>query len=213
VEADRKGVGRCEQRGNANNPSLPDSFDESALVTLALQGDETAFARLVEPCYRKVYCSALEITRNHEDAEDACQECLLKAFSHLDQFQGNSRFSTWLTRIVINEALMKIRKRRAEDAHLFHEAAQDQKPSSFENFCAGDSSDPAIVFVAREKQRILREAVAGLRKKSRVAVWLLGLQEWKTKEAARILNVSESALKSRFMHARRELRECLADRI
>ena len=79
--------------------------DEAAFVRLARAGDQSAFTRLIGPYIRETYHVALKITHNREDAEDVSQQALLNAYMHLDQFQGNSRFSTWLTRIVINEAL------------------------------------------------------------------------------------------------------------
>ena len=92
--------------------------DASVLVACAQAGDQAAFSRLVQPHMRKIYHVALRITRNREDAEDASQQTLLKAFANIGQFHGASQFSTWLIRIAMNEALMAIRKRRSEDSHL-----------------------------------------------------------------------------------------------
>src|SRR6476620_399071 len=81
------------------------------LVKASKEGDSTAFARLVDPCQGRLLALALAITRNREDAEDVVQKSLLQAFVHLNKFQGGSRFSTWLMRIAINEALMNLRKK------------------------------------------------------------------------------------------------------
>ena len=81
------------------------------LVKASQEGDSTAFARLVSPCHGRLLALALAITRNREDAEDVVQKSLLQAFVHLDAFHGGSRFSTWLMRIAINEALMNVRKK------------------------------------------------------------------------------------------------------
>ena len=95
-----------------------DQPEASLLVEQARAGDEAAFTRLVQPYMSKVYHVTLKITRNREDAEDASQQTFLKAFANIRQFQGASQFSTWLTRIAMNEALMVIRKRRSQHSHL-----------------------------------------------------------------------------------------------
>jgi RNA polymerase sigma-70 factor (ECF subfamily) len=90
------------------------AFDETELVAKAKAGDPTAFTELVSHYDRRVFRMAKQITQNDEDAEDVLQETFLKAYSHLDNFQGNSKFYTWLVRIAVNEALMKLRKRRSD---------------------------------------------------------------------------------------------------
>ncbi len=183
------------------------------LVGRARAGDNAAFSKLVRPYMRKAYHVALKITGNREDAEDVAQQTLLKAYAHIDQFHGDARFSSWLIRIAINEARMKVRKRRSEDFYLSYDVAPDRGVSPLELLCAGESSHPEALYSRRETQRVLRDAIDGLRSSSRVVVWLLGLQERQTKEAAKILNLSESAVKTRFLRARQQLRACLADRM
>jgi RNA polymerase sigma-70 factor (ECF subfamily) len=190
-----------------------DSAKEAALVKQAQTGDEMAFSRLVQPYMRLGYHVALRITGNREDAEDASQQSLLKAFMRIDQFNGESLFSTWLTRIAINEALMKVRKRRSEDSHLLHETHTEQETSPVDKLHAGEDAHPELLFVKWEKKRLLTKAIGELQGTSRAVVWMLGMQERKTKETARLLNLSESAVKSRFLRARQQLRESLADRI
>ena len=89
-------------------------FDEADLVAKANAGDTAAFTELVSHYERRVFRMAKQITQNDEDAEDVLQETFLKAYSHLDDFQGNSKFYTWIVRIAVNEALMKLRKRRSD---------------------------------------------------------------------------------------------------
>ena len=91
-----------------------DLFDETALVERARAGDAAAFTELVEKYERKIYRLAKHITQNDEDAEDVLQETFLKAYSHLDSFAGQSKFYTWIVRIAVNEALMKLRKRKSD---------------------------------------------------------------------------------------------------
>lgn len=200
-------------RPTAESRSESQSEDEMLLVNQARCGDNAAFSRLVRPYMRKAYHVALKITGNREDAEDATQQTLLKAYAHIDQFHGDARFSSWLIRIAINEARMKVRKRRSEDFYLSYDVAPDRGVSPLEMVCAGESSHPEALYSRREAQRVLRDAIGGLRSSSRVVVWLLALQERQTKEAAKILNLSESAVKTRFLRARQQLRECLAERM
>jgi RNA polymerase sigma-70 factor (ECF subfamily) len=202
-------------KANDTSPA-PDqdlNVDTSVLVTRAQAGDELAFARLVQPHMRKIYHVALRITRNREDAEDASQQTLLKAFANVRQFQGASQFSTWLTRIAMNEALMTIRKRRSEDSHLCYDANPTGESTFLQDLCAGDSAQPEVLYTKSENRRVLREAIGGLRGTLRVVVCLLGLEEHQSKDAAKILNLSQSAVKTRFLRARQELRECLGERI
>jgi RNA polymerase sigma-70 factor (ECF subfamily) len=187
--------------------------EDATLVQQAQAGDAMAFSRLVQPHMRMMYHMALRITGNREDAEDSAQQSLLKAFTRLDQFNGESLFSTWLTRIAINEALMKVRKRRSEDCHLLHAAHEEQESNPIEMVRAGEDDHPELLYAKWEKERLLREAIDGLQETSRDVVWLLGMQERKTKETARILNLSVSAVKSRFLRARQQLRQSLTDRI
>jgi RNA polymerase sigma-70 factor (ECF subfamily) len=189
--------------------------EESILVDQVRDGNREAFAQLVRPQMSKAYRVALRITGNKEDAEDAIQQALLKAYAHIDQFHSKSRFSTWLLRITINEALGKLRKQRAENAHLSYGSHGSSKEGAdpAEMIRASDDARPEMLYVKQEKQRLLREAIDGLRGTSRAVVWLLGLEERQTKETARILNLSEAAVKARFLRARRKLRECLAERM
>jgi RNA polymerase sigma-70 factor (ECF subfamily) len=190
-----------------------ESTEMLVLVRKAQAGDAAAFARLVEPHMRKTYHVALKITRNREDAEDASQQTLLKAFANIKQFQGNSQFSTWLTRIAMNEALMLMRKRRCEDAHLTYDSDTSEGPAIIEKICAGETAHPEFLYAKREHHEALRSAISSLRETLRVVVWMLGIEEQKSKDAARMLNLSQSAVKIRFSRARQELRACLADRV
>jgi RNA polymerase sigma-70 factor, ECF subfamily len=191
----------------------PNSLDELELVKRAQAGDDTAFASLIQPYIRKAYHVALKITRNREDAEDASQQSLLNAYAHIHQFRGQSRFSSWLTRIAMNEALIKVRKRRSEDHYLSYENNTGEELNVVETLSAGDASHPEILYSKRENNRALHQAIESLGNTSRVVVRLLGLQEWQAKEAAATLKLSQSAVKTRFSRARQQLRECLAERM
>jgi RNA polymerase sigma-70 factor, ECF subfamily len=188
-----------------------DAVDESLLVQRAQAGDEKAFSLLLRPYIHLSYHVALRITGNREDAEDASQQSLLKAYTHINQFQGESQFSTWLTRIAINEALMKLRKRRSEKAWLSPLVESEEEQSPIDLLAASDDMHPETLYLKWENQRRVRRSIDGLRGISRAVVWMLVMQERKIKETARLLQLSESAVKSRIMRARQQLRESLAD--
>jgi RNA polymerase sigma-70 factor, ECF subfamily len=187
--------------------------EERQLVKRAKAGDEAAFSRLVLPYMRRVYFVALKITKNREDAEDASQQAFLKALAHIGQFRGGSQFSTWLTRIAMNEALMVRRKRRSEEARFTYDVDISANAAPELSIQTLDFPHPEAVFARNEKQRVLREAIETLGVKLRVSVYLLALEEHKCQDAADTLNLSQAALKTRFMRARLQLRQSLTDRI
>ncbi len=192
--------------------SEPDSRNELLLVEQAQGGDEECFGRLVRPHMRKAFCTAFKITRNREDAEDATQQAMLNAFLHVHQFRGQSRFSTWLLRIVMNEALMRVRRRRSEAKYLCVEPDSGEGRVLLDTLPAEETSHPEVLYSKAERKETLWKAIESLSKRLRVVVWALGLQERQAKEAAAILDLSQSAVKTRFSRARQQLRQCLAER-
>ena len=110
--------------------------DEGSLVAAAKAGDISAFETLVGRYERKIFRLAQNITQNREDAEDVMQESFLKSYQHLGEFQGNSRFYTWLVRIAVNQALMKLRKRRPNQVSLDEEidTGEDTMPREVEDW-------------------------------------------------------------------------------
>jgi RNA polymerase sigma-70 factor (ECF subfamily) len=189
------------------------AVSESELVERTKLGDEAAFSSLVRPYLRRVYYVALKITKNREDAEDASQQAFLKALGHIDQFRGGSQFSTWLTRIAMNEALMVRRKRRSEEARFAYDLDVDKGVPQEIDTHTVDYSHPEAVFAKNENRRVLREAIENLGVKLRISVYLLGLEERNCRSAAESLNLSQAALKTRFMRARMALREALAAQV
>jgi RNA polymerase sigma-70 factor, ECF subfamily len=187
--------------------------DELMLVEQAKAGDEKAFGRLVEPYMQKAYHMALKITRNREDAEDAAQQGFLNGYAHIHQFHEQSKFSSWLLRIVINEALTKIRQRKLQDHYLSYDSIAGEGSDVPQVLRAGDAFHPEVLYSRTERGRLLRKAIDSLKSTSRIVVWMLGLEEKHTNEAAQALNLTRSAVKTRYARARQELRECLAERI
>jgi RNA polymerase sigma-70 factor (ECF subfamily) len=198
---------------DSQDPYDNDLVDEAILVKRAQSGDRMAFSLLLRPYIRLSYHVALRITGNREDAEDASQQSLLKAYTRINQFQGESQFSTWLTRIAINEALMKLRKRRSEKAWMTPMPDSESEINPIEMLPASDDLHPEALYMKWERARIVRKSIEGLRGVSRAVVWMLEMQERKIKETAELLDLSESAVKSRIMRARQQLRETLADHV
>jgi RNA polymerase sigma-70 factor (ECF subfamily) len=195
---------------DGNEEGLLRNQDESGLVSRARSGDGHAFVALIEPNFHRIYVAAMKITRNHEDAEDACQESFLKAFVHMQNFRGNAQFSTWLTRIATNEALMKIRKRQVEARYRSNEGDLWDSP-----FLTGlrdqtTTSDPETQCIQSERKELLREAIDGLETKSKLAICEFGFGEKETREIAKASHLSTSGMKSRLERAMRKLRERLA---
>ena len=163
----------------------------------------------LQNCQQRAFRLAFRITRNQEDAEDAQQEALLKAHRNLDQFQGRARFTTWISRIAINEALMCLRKRRTvvhvplEDALPEDEAA----PVDFE--LHSNIQDPETAYSRNELRNMLTQAISGLRPLHREVFLLRAVECLSVVETAKALHVSVSTVKTRMRRARRELKEIL----
>jgi RNA polymerase sigma-70 factor (ECF subfamily) len=150
----------------------------------------------------------LRFTRNREDAEDIVQQSFQKAFVHLRQFEGNSSFSTWLTRIAINEALMWLRKKRASSEvpiKVSSANSETAQPLDFPDL----GPNPEDSCLQRERERILSAAINELTPGMRTAIELRELGELSTEETARVMSLSVGAVKSRVFHGRRKLRERL----
>ena len=188
-----------------NNTS---GFDEQELVTRAQAGDNSAFAALVDRYQNRIYRLAKNITQNNEDAEDVLQEAFLKAYSHLDTFQRNAKFYTWIVRIAVNEALMKLRKRKTDRTVPLDEPL-DTGEETVSREIAVWEDNPEQRYSREEMQQILNEAVDDLKPDFRAVFALRDIEELSTEETAEALNISVPAVKSRLLRARLALREKL----
>jgi RNA polymerase sigma-70 factor, ECF subfamily len=182
-----------------------DKHSDDALVAATKHGDTRAFEELVLRHKRRVFAVAQQITNNREDAEDVAQESFHKAFLHLDTFQEKSRFSTWLTRIAMNEALMLLRRKRGVFETL-PENPENGAKSSLERF-VDRSPNPEESFRWREHRRLLAKAINRLGPKIRSTILLRDIEERSVEETARILGISTSAVKARVFQGRRRLRQ------
>ena len=188
--------------------SVPAGFDESALVAQAKAGDQNAFAELVNRYERKIYRLAKNITRNDEDAEDVLQDAFLKAYTHLDNFKGDSKFYTWLVRIAVNEALMRLRKRKTDRSVPLDEPVELGEETVQREIAVWEDN-PEQQYSQEEWRRILDEAVDSLKPDFRTVFVLRDIEELSTEETAETLGISVPAVKSRLLRARLALRERL----
>ncbi|HYL93882.1 MAG TPA: sigma-70 family RNA polymerase sigma factor [Alphaproteobacteria bacterium] len=183
--------------------------DELVLVRRAKKGDLEAFSELVNRYDRNIFRIAQHITHNQEDAQDVVQDAFLKAYRNLAQFQGNSKFYTWLVRIAVNEALMKLRKRRSDKTVSLDEDVETED-GSMPREVADWSPNPEQLFGQSELGDILKKAVQGLPTGFRTVFVLRDVEGLSTEETAEMLGLSVPAVKSRLLRARLQLRERLA---
>jgi RNA polymerase sigma-70 factor, ECF subfamily len=182
--------------------------EDAALVAGAKTGDGRAFELLVQRHERKIFALAHRMTRNREDAEDVVQQSFQKAFIHLKKFDGDSLFSTWLTRIAINEALVLLRRRRGtREVPIAESNSEHETPLPLD--IPDGAPNPEDSCLRREQERILSAAVNELTPGMRKAIELRELGELSTGETAEVMGLSVSAVKARVFHGRRKLRQTL----
>jgi RNA polymerase sigma-70 factor, ECF subfamily len=188
-------------------PISTNKNSDEVLVAATKRGDAQAFDELVLRHRQKVLAVAQRITNNREDAEDVAQESFTKAFLHLDAFQEKSRFSTWLTRIAMNEAFMLIRRRRGF-LEVPPENPDDGMKSVLEAF-VDHGPTPEESYWRRERTELVTESINRLGPTIRTTILLRHIEERSVKETAQILGVSIAAVKARVFHGRRKLRRTL----
>ena len=188
-----------------------DKDSDGALVTAAKLGDSQAFDELVFRHQQKILAMAQRITNNREDAEDVVQESFHKAFLHLNNFQEKSRFSTWLTRIAMNEAFILLRRRRRV-FEVLPGSPDDEAKSSSEAF-VDQSPNPEESCWRRERTELLTKAINRLGPKIRSTILLRDIEERSVEETAQILGTSITAVKARVFQGRRKLRGTLNPRL
>jgi len=188
---------------------IPDIVDdELELVSSARKGDTGAFSTLLRRYEGKIFRLAMNITQNREDAEDVLQEAFFKAYEHLDQFQGNSKFYTWIVRIAVNQALMKLRKRKSDRSVSLDEQIDTGEDMVVREIAAWDP-DPEERYSQEELNTILTEAIDELAPIYRTVFTLRDVDGLSTEETADVLELSVPAVKSRLLRARLQLRDRL----
>ncbi len=189
-------------------PNPEEVFDEQSLVQKSRTGDDRAFSELVARYERKIFRLAKHITQNDEDAEDVLQETFLKAYGHLGEFQGASKFYTWIVRIAVNESLMKLRKRKSDRTVSLDESIDTGEETVVREVAVWEDN-PEQRYSQEELREILDKAVDSLRPTFRTVFLLRDVEELSTEETAAVLNLSVPAVKSRLLRARLQLREKL----
>ncbi len=183
-------------------------FDETSLVAHARLGDPGAFTELAERYQRNIFRLAQNITQNREDAEDVLQETFLKAYQHLPEFEGHSKFYTWIVRIAVNEALMKLRKRKWDKTVWLDEPVSVGEDSVAREIAVWEDN-PEQRYSQEELRDILDKAVNGLAAPYRTVFALRDMEGLSTEETAQALELSVPAVKSRLLRARLQLRDKL----
>lgn len=184
------------------------NVEESTLVAQARDGNTRAFGELVRRYESKIFRLAQHITQNREDAEDVLQETFMKAYEHLDQFQGNSKFYTWIVRIAVNQALMKLRRRKTDKSVSLDETIDTGEDTIVREIAAWDEN-PEQKFSREELGGVLDTAIQSLEPLYCSVFVLRDMEELSTEETAEALNLSVPAVKSRLLRARLQLREKL----
>jgi RNA polymerase sigma-70 factor, ECF subfamily len=183
---------------------------ELELIRKVREGDKEAFYGLVRPYERAVFFAARSVLNNDADAEDAAQEAALKAFMHIEEFRGESKFSTWLVQIAINEARMKLRKEHRELYESLDESTADEQGDYWPKDFADWREIPIEALQRKELREALSKALASLEPKYRQVVVLRYIQHFSVAETAEALGISEQNVRTRLHRARLHLRDALA---
>jgi RNA polymerase sigma-70 factor, ECF subfamily len=180
--------------------------DETELIARARAGKPEAFAELVNRHSQQVYGVSLRMLKNHEDAEDNVQNVLCKAYNHIKQFEGNSRFSTWLVRIAINEALMKIRQTRSDRTAKHAETTSADNDEPIIPDVADHRPNPERAYIAKD---LATKAFNGLHPSLRDTFILHKAEGWTNRELAGAMGITVETVKSRIFRARVRMRNQL----
>ncbi|HMD32307.1 MAG TPA: sigma-70 family RNA polymerase sigma factor [Candidatus Acidoferrales bacterium] len=189
-----------------NPPRVPQSRDaQEALIARAQAGNHDALEALFSNLSPALYQTALRLVGTPEEAEDVLQEGMLSAYRNLRRFEGRSQFSTWLTRIVINAALMRLRSRRSRPAVSLDERLADDDEMTFADQFPDTAPNPEQVASRRELEDLLRHNLQTLSPVLRSAFILREMEGFSTEEAAEELGISQGTLKARLHRAKRQL--------
>jgi RNA polymerase sigma-70 factor (ECF subfamily) len=182
---------------------------EQELLRRVQAGHKEDFYELIKPYERRVYTAAFAVLRNEAEAEDAAQEAILKAFTHLQQFRAEARFSTWLIQIAVNEALMRRRRAHSQIMEPIGEHQEEDGTYTPRDF-ADWREIPSEALERKEIRQKLAGAVAALAEKYRQVFVLRDIQHMSIEETAEALGISRASVKTRLLRARLMLRDMLA---
>ena len=185
-------------------------MNQEELIRRVQAGESELFYDLIQPHEKSVYFAAFSVLGNPADAEEVAQEALLKAFKNLGNFRLESKFSTWLVQIAINEALMR---RRKDHKHLY-ESIESGLESDEGDYVPRDFADwreiPSETLARKELRHALMRAMEQLPEKYRTVFVLRDMQKLSIAETAKILNLNEQVVKTRLLRARLQMRDALA---
>jgi RNA polymerase sigma-70 factor, ECF subfamily len=190
--------------------ALQESARESALIVRILAGERELYHDLIRPHEKSVYLTGFSVLRNSADAEEVAQESILKGFRYLSQFRADSRFGTWLLKITLNEARMRLRKQHKELWESLDEQPEEEEndyvPQEF-----GDWREiPSEALERKEIRDVLATAVAALPEIYREVIVLRDIRQFSVAETAKVLDVSAGVVKTRLLRARLQLRDLIA---
>lgn len=183
---------------------------EQALIERVKAGESELFYELIEPYQRAVFSAAYSVLANDADAEEVAQEAFLKAYSRLDQFRGECKFSTWLVQIAVNEARMKRRKDRKALYDSIDEGYQDDSRDYFPIDYADWREIPSEALAQKELKDALSRAIALLKPMYREVFILRDVQGLNIRETAEALGINEGLVRTRLLRARLQMRDALA---
>ena len=190
-------------------PADPATAQEQDLLRRVQAGQKEYFYDLIKPYQRRVYSAAFSVLRNEAEAEDAAQEAILKALTHIHQFRAEARFSTWLLQIAVNEALMRRRRAHPELMEPIGERQDDEGTYTPRDF-ADWREIPSETLERKEIRNKLAEAIATLTEKYREVFLLRDVEHMSIEETAEALGISQASVKTRLLRARLMLRDLLA---
>ena len=196
-----------------NNPAQAGTREHDLILSVQ-RGQHELFYELVRPYERRVYAAALAILRNEQDAEDAAQEAMLKAFANIRQFRAEARFSTWLIQITVNEALMRRRRERTVpmeglDGHRSGDEESEYAPRDFADW----REIPSEALERKEVRQRLAEALGTLDRKYREVFVLRDMEHLNIQETAEALGITVASVKTRLLRARLMLRDLAGRRM
>ena len=183
---------------------------EQALLERVKAGESELFYQLIEPYQRAVFSAAYSVVANDADAEEVAQEAFLKAYSRLDQFRGECKFSTWLVQIAVNEARMKRRKDRKARYDSIDEGYQDESGDYLPIDYADWREIPSEALAQKELKQALSRAIASLKTMYREVFILRDVQGLNIRDTAEALGINEALVRTRLLRARLQMRDALA---
>jgi RNA polymerase sigma-70 factor (ECF subfamily) len=183
---------------------------ERELIRRVCDGDQEAFYELVRPYERSIYFAAKSVLDNDADAEEAAQEAVLKAFTHIRGFRGESKFSTWLIQITINESRMKLRKNHRHLYESLDEPQSDEEGDYWPSDFADWREIPSEALETKELRQALLKALDALAPKYRQVLICRDIQQLNIAETAQALGISEANVRTRLLRARLQMRDALA---